>query len=423
MPAIRCHSVRLARLAAPAMLLILLLSSAAGVAQARVTKPFTPASTVDLAPGITYTQGSMRTTGDRLQSVRVATVDPDVGSVRIRALLSNDLVVRRELPSHLAIRRSTQTLRAMVATNGDMSAAQRMDAYAAPHSMHVSGGELWVAQTCTRPTLGVDAAGHARIDDVRVHITLTEVGRNFGRQVHRVNTHRDDTKTVLFTRRFASSTQTTPGGVEGVLDLEDIVRPNGTQTVTVLAMRRGAGNTALAAGKAVLSVKSDRADWVKRLRVGQRLLLQTTVVRKVDNSCGGIVDAAPGWGDVVEAMGGNHFTARGGAVAAPSRAVYPAGSQRHPRTNVGVTADGRVLMVTVDGRQPGYSVGVSLAEMGQLMISLGARNSFNLDGGGSTVMARRFLADGRFAVTNRPSDGRERLATQALTVFQESGTP
>jgi hypothetical protein len=38
-------------------------------------------------------------------------------------------------------------------------------------------------------------------------------------------------------------------------------------------------------------------------------------------------------------------------------------------------------------------------------------------------MARRFLADGRFAVTNRPSDGRERLATQALTVFQESGTP
>ena len=83
------------------------------------------------------------------------------------------------------------------------------------------------------------------------------------------------------------------------------------------------------------------------------------------------------------------------------------GSQRHPRTNVGVTDDGRVLMVTVDGRQPGYSVGVSLAEMGQLMTSLGARDSFNFDGGGSTVMARRFLADGRFAVTNRPSDGRE----------------
>jgi hypothetical protein len=394
-----------------------LVLSASG-AQARITSPFEPASTIELAPGLTYSQGTMRTGSGLPQSVRVGTVDPAQPSVRIRSLLSNDLVVRRELPSQLAIRKSGPGMKAMLATNGDMSRRERLDAYAAPHSMHVAGGELMVAQVCTRPTLGLDRAGHARIDDVRMHITMTEIGRRVGWRIHRVNTHRDDTMTVLFTRRFASSTQTKPGGIEVILDLEDILRPNGLQTVRVLAVRRGAGNTALTAGRAVLSVKSDRADWVKRLKVGQRLLLQTTVVRKVDSSCGGTVSAATGWDDIVEALGGNYFTARGGAVAAPSRAVYAPGSERHPRTNVGITADGRVLMVTVDGRQPGYSIGVTLAEMGQLMTSLGARTSFNLDGGGSTVMARRFLADDRFAVTNRPSDGRERLATQALAVFE-----
>ncbi len=64
----------------------------------------------------------------------------------------------------------------------------------------------------------------------------------------------------------------------------------------------------------------------------------------------------------------------------------------------GVTADGRVLLVTVDGRRPGVSVGVTLVEGARVMASLGAREAMNLDGGGSTTMA----IGGR--VVNRPSD-------------------
>ena len=56
--------------------------------------------------------------------------------------------------------------------------------------------------------------------------------------------------------------------------------------------------------------------------------------------------------------------------------------------------------------------------MGRLMLSLGARHAFNLDGGGSTVMARRFLNSGEFRVANRPSDGKERAATSALAAFE-----
>jgi hypothetical protein len=294
--------------------------------------------------------------------------------------------------------------------------------------MAVSGGELLVAQACTRPTLGIDRAGEARIDDVRVHVTVSPTppsqsmpgrpDRELRMQVHRVNTHRDDQRVVLFTSRFAASTQTAPGGVEVVLSLPSALRPSGVQDVQVLEVRPGAGDTPLGPGMAVLSVQGPTNPWVGRLQPGQWMRLKTRIVHRVDKRCGGTIEDARGWGHTVEAVGGNHFTLRNGALAAPSSQVYPGAANRDPRTNVGVTADGRVLMVTVDGRQPGYSVGVRLAEMGALMRSLGAVNAINLDGGGSTLMAKRSLTTGRFTVANRPSDGRQRPVTQILAAFQ-----
>jgi hypothetical protein len=274
-----------------------------------------------------------------------------------------------------------------------------------------------VAQACTWPTIGIDDDGDARIANVRVHMEVTIPGLRDPRTIHRLNTHRDDPKVVLFTRKFASSTRTKSGGTEVVLDLEDKVRPYGTQEVRVIKVRRGGGNTDLFDGQAVISMKGPNNKWVKDLKVGQRLQLTTRVVRKVNKRCGGQIQEASDWSGVAEALGGNYYTARNGKVAAPSKKAYPAGSQRHPRTGVGVTDDGRVMMITVDGRQSGYSVGVTLGEMGRLMLSLGAKHSFNLDGGGSTAMSRRFTSSGDFKITNRPSDGKERGATNALAAF------
>jgi hypothetical protein len=172
----------------------------------------------------------------------------------------------------------------------------------------------------------------------------------------------------------------------------------------------------------VLSVKNPRQKWVYKLRVGQRFPLYSEVVQSVGKPCDGSMPPAPGFDDIVEAQGGNHFTLRGRKIAAPSRSQYPPGSQRHPRTGLGITGDGRVLMITVDGRRQG-SAGVTLAEMGQLMRSLGAMHAFNLDGGGSTVMARRKAGSGRFEVANRPSDGGQRPATQAFAAFRVLPAP
>lgn len=84
---------------------------------------------------------------------------------------------------------------------------------------------------------------------------------------------------------------------------------------------------------------------------------------------------------------------------------------RHPRTAVAKLKDGKFLMITVDGRQPGVSVGMNLHELAEYLLSLGATDAMNLDGGGSTTM---FL-DGK--VVNTPSDREgERKVSDAIVV-------
>jgi hypothetical protein len=77
---------------------------------------------------------------------------------------------------------------------------------------------------------------------------------------------------------------------------------------------------------------------------------------------------------------------------------YAFGVRRNPRTIAGVTRDGRLLLVAVDGRAPGYSAGLSFDEEAAVMRALGARDALNLDGGGSTTMTIRGN------VVTRPSD-------------------
>ena len=119
---------------------------------------------------------------------------------------------------------------------------------------------------------------------------------------------------------------------------------------------------------------------------------------------------------VYNAVTGSHRLVTDGANVAP-----PPGSDNltliHPRTAVGVTADNKLLLMTVDGRQPGVSEGVNLVELANLMLSRGARDAINLDGGGSTQMVMNYYGDAAAAlVVNSPSES-ERLVGTSLAVF------
>ncbi|MBI2497666.1 MAG: phosphodiester glycosidase family protein [Opitutae bacterium] len=104
----------------------------------------------------------------------------------------------------------------------------------------------------------------------------------------------------------------------------------------------------------------------------------------------------------------------GGRNTGATARVQPAA--RHPRTAAGLTADGRTLiLVVVDGRQPGYSVGLKLPELADLLIELGAADAINLDGGGSSSFL--YQPGNGPGITNRPSDGHWRPVGNHLGVW------
>ena len=92
-----------------------------------------------------------------------------------------------------------------------------------------------------------------------------------------------------------------------------------------------------------------------------------------------------------------------------------------PRTAIGLDKRGRqMVIVVIDGRQPGYSAGATLGELADILIDLGAYNAMNLDGGGSSTL----VMEGAFSrpdVLNSPIEhqipGRQRVVGNHLGVF------
>ncbi|MEC7357502.1 MAG: phosphodiester glycosidase family protein [Verrucomicrobiota bacterium] len=88
------------------------------------------------------------------------------------------------------------------------------------------------------------------------------------------------------------------------------------------------------------------------------------------------------------------------------------GGPRHPRTSIGTDEKGEILwLVVVDGRQKGYSEGMNMHELANVMKDLGCWSATNMDGGGSSVMGL-IDKDGKMKIMNSPSErflGRVRI--------------
>jgi hypothetical protein len=111
--------------------------------------------------------------------------------------------------------------------------------------------------------------------------------------------------------------------------------------------------------------------------------------------------------------------------------VGPTNPAIHPRTAAGVTADGKLLLFTVDGRNTPHSNGLTYIEMADVLIRWGARDAINLDGGSSTtlVMDNPRTAANDPSVLNIPSNvypngqpGQESEVVNNLAVFASRQT-
>jgi putative cell wall-binding protein len=137
-----------------------------------------------------------------------------------------------------------------------------------------------------------------------------------------------------------------------------------------------------------------------RLRTGEAMIAVTSVRDEQGTTI-------TSWGDAVEGLAGGPLIVRAGAMTprstwelegfSDSSHSAPAG----PRTAVGATPDDATLLVTVDGRQTGYSEGMTMAQLAQFLIDLGADRAVALDGGGSTQITQDAI------LRNRPCSARD----------------
>ena len=369
------------RCAAIAVLLVLVLAAPAAARSQGDDRSL-------LMPGVSYTR-DVEFTPHGPVVVHVLNAPRPGGLYGLKPVLSNDLIVGRETVTSMEKRASGGATVAGV--NGDLFNFR--DGH--PSGVLMRNGVLDSPPLAERSSTAITADGTIRVDRARYIGYWRGTGQ---RRALNFNQPPGTNGVSLYTRSWAPTTPPFGDTTEAVLSGFPDARPNTDLTGTVVQIKTG-GNTPIPPGGAVLVARGSSASkLVAEAPVG------TTVTARLTFN----VD----WSAVTDAIGGGPVLLRAGKPVFRANEGFSAGqlAPRNPRTAVGQRADGRIILVAVDGRQPGYSVGMTNFELALTMMRLGCVTASGLDAGGSTTMA----FDGE--LLNRPSDGSERPVAEALLV-------
>ena len=157
-----------------------------------------------------------------------------------------------------------------------------------------------------------------------------------------------------------------------------------------------------------------------RLKPAAGVALRALVPQPGANAADTIFSAAPfdasaPLDGIATAIGGGPLLVKSGTSFEDPFAPAPEERERRfPVAGAATTAEGELLLISVDGRQPALSVGVTRPEFAALMLALGATDGMAFDSGGSATLVARVLGDAHASVLNSPSDGRERPVADGL---------
>ena len=224
-------------------------------------------------------------------------------------------------------------------------------------------------------------------------------------EISGINRERKDNEIILFTPEFGSTTLTNPGGIEVIF------RNTGKQSHSVEI--RESGSNVIPRDGYILSASGSRKNELLGLN-RKNTALALSVPVSVVNLRGRPQEAAlTGLSQVEDITNGVPQLIKNSKIDITWEQEKSSKSfveTRHPRTAVAKLRDGKFLMITVDGRSE-VSGGIGLQDLAEYLLSLGAADAMNLDGGGSTTM----FVDGK--VVNKPSDKEgERKVSDALVV-------
>jgi hypothetical protein len=342
----------------------------------------------ELWPGVTYDHGVQFTTRGPV-AINVLRGPRPGGLTTLEPVLSNETIVGRE--SLTAMQKRLASTATAAGVNGD---------YFAFASARPSGVLMRDAQLVAPPNGGRASAGlttDGKLDVRRVSFAGTWRASVQVRQLARLHAEPTPAGASLYTDAYGPSTPAIPGSVGVVLFPFPAATPDVDLVAAVVEARADGGAIPIPPGGAVLVARgASAAALTAEAPVGAPLTVR--------------LGLQPAWPNIVAAIGGGPQIVRNGA------AIFQAGEAftptqlgpRAPRSAVGQLRDGRIVLVAVDGRQPGYSIGLTNLELAQALVRFGAVTGMALDSGGSTTMA----FDG--TLLNRPSDGKERRISTAL---------
>ncbi|WP_229786861.1 phosphodiester glycosidase family protein [Actinokineospora fastidiosa] len=284
--------------------------------------------------------------------------------------------------------------RAVAAVNGDFFDINNSNA---PEGVGIRDGELVKSPNRGHHrAVGVDAAGIGRVMEVFFEgavatgdgtIPLTQLNAS----------HIDVNGIGVFNPMWGEYSRAR--AVRGAARVTEVV----VRGDVVAEVRAGAGADPIPADGYVLLGRDAGADTLAALVVGDRARVSYT-----SRTSDGSVPRT--------AIGGNQLLIRDGEIVAPPDPL-------HPRTAVGFSHDGtKMFLLTVDGRQGPYMLGLNLRDVASMLKEMGAHNALNLDGGGSSTMVAREPGAEGVRVENRPSDGAERLVPNGLALFAPAGS-
>jgi phosphodiester glycosidase/flagellar hook capping protein FlgD len=320
--------------------------------------------------------------------VNVLTVPRPGGLWSLKPVLSNEAVVGAERLTAMEKRLSSTAT--VAGLNGDLTTSS-----GAPSGIVMRSGALDQPPLPGRSSIGFDTSG--TLDLARVTMLSTWQGSGPRRALNDVNGPPGGNGVSLFTLAYGPTTPPTAGAVELTLGSFPQARPN-VEIVASVSSVSANGGTQIPFGGAVLVARGTAATFMQK----EALPGQAVRIRLI---------LKPAWSSTVDALGGGPVLVRNG------KPIFRANEQFTPdqllprtaRSAVGQLADGRILLVTIDGSRPGYSAGATNFELALEMVELGAVTAAAMDGGASSAMA----FDGK--LLSRPS-GPERPIGDALLV-------
>ena len=267
------------------------------------------------------------------------------------------------------------------------------------------GDELVSDSPLTRGAVGIVRAPGKPLslvfDRVSASLTLSYTldGEPFSQDIDGVDTTRVRGQLMMYTPRFGPDSDMADTGVEWQL---------AGSPLRVTDRRPNAGRTRIPGDGVVLSFGGTvLPTGLERLDAGQQVSIQAHFRT--------LLGTRPEqWAQAEDIVGGAGLLVHQGRPtgewsAEQLRAGFD--TERHPRTMIGTTRGSAIWLVTVDGRNPPVSLGMTFAELTNLALKLNLVNALNLDGGGSTTM----VVKGK--IVNHPSDATgARRVSDALIV-------